>query len=150
MIARLLLAILILGSTAASERVRTSSCNPTPSERTHWGNVVVVLNLQKKPLKSLWGTVRDSTDPVDGVLIEVYPRHGDNAEPQGPDREATIESRVSACITGKAGDFSFDLPSGRYEIRSSRADWKTTSVLVVIDTKKGKKTPVDIQLQVGT
>ncbi len=147
---RLLIAILILASTAASERVHTSGCNPTTSERTRWGNVVAVLNLQKNPVKSLWGTVRDSVDPVDRVLVEVYPLHGNNPEWHGPDREAGIESRVSACITGKTGDFSFDLPSGRYEIRSSRADWKTTSVLVVIDTKKGKKTPLEIQLQVGT
>ena len=147
---RLFIAILILASTAASERVHTSSCDPTTSERTRWGNLVVIRNLQKNPVKSLWGTVRAHDELGDGVLVEVYPLHGNNPEWHGPDREAGIETRVSACITSKAGDFSFDLPSGRYEIRSSRADWKTTSVLVVIDTKKGKKIPLEIQLQVGT
>lgn len=146
----LLITILILASTASSEPTHHSTCTPTTSERTHWGNITVELDLQKKPLKSLWGTVRDYSDSPDGVLIEVYARpHSDPSAPRR-DRESGIENRVSACVTGKGGDFAFDLPSGQYEIRSSRVDWKTTSVLVVVDTKKGKKNAIQIPLEVGT
>jgi hypothetical protein len=150
MLARLLLATLLLACTAASEPTHHSTCTPTTSERTHWGNIAVVDDSQKKPLKSVWGTVRAYSDLADGVLVEVYARRGDDPSAPRLDREAGIENRVGACVTGKAGDFAFDLPAGRYEIRSSRADWKTTSMLVVVDTKKGKKTAIQIQLQVGT
>jgi hypothetical protein len=146
---RLLVAILLIGSTAASEPVHTSSCNPTTSERTHWGNLIVQIDAQKKPLRFLWGTVYADDQPVDRTLIEVYVLPGNDPPRHQIDQQDSIENRICACVTGAAGNFAFDLPPGRYEIRSSKADWKTTSVLVVIK-HRGKNTATKIPLEVGT
>ena len=147
---RLFIAILILASIAASERVHTSTCNPTTSERTHWGNLIVQIDEQKKPLRSLWGTVVYAVDqPVGGSLVEVYALPGNDPPRHQIEQQNSIENRISACVTGAAGDFAFDLPPGRYEVRSSKADWKTTSVLVVIK-HRGKDTATKIPLEVGT
>ena len=150
MVARFLFAILLVAGASATEPTHHSTCTPTTSERTHWQGISIQIDAQKKPLKSLWGTVRDYPDLADGALVEIYARPQNDPSAPWPDHESDIANRVSACVTGKAGDFAFDLPSGQYEIRSSKANWKTTTMLVVVDTQRGKKNAIQIQLEVGT
>ncbi len=110
----LLITILILASTASSKPTHRSTCAPTTSERTHWGNITVQIDLQEKPFRSLWGTVHEYSDFADGALVEVYARPLNDPSTPSADHKAGIENRVSACVTGNTGDFAFDLSSGQY------------------------------------
>jgi hypothetical protein len=148
---RILIAIVFLGCAAAGEPIHKSTGTLVDgAQRTHWGHVLVSLDLQNNSVNALWGTVRVALkDPVEGVLVEVYSRHAGDSAPRQTDGEVSIENRVGACITGAAGNYAFDLPSGHYEIRATKRDWNPTSALIVVDVRKGKKTATQIPLEVG-
>jgi len=98
----------------------------------------------------IYGMIRDGNErPIEGVLVEVYRRHENDPSPNQSERGTNSEPRVYACITGATGEYAFDLPSGRYEVLSSKPDWNPTSVLALVDVRKGKKTPTVIRLEVG-
>jgi hypothetical protein len=109
-------------------------CTAAPeSRKTYWGHENAV-TIHSQPLKRLHGTVTlgyaTPQLPKDGVLVEVFDRP-DLA--QGGDPNRTGQKRLFACITSKDGKFSFDLPPGKYELRSSRpTEWNSASDIVTI------------------
>jgi hypothetical protein len=89
--------------------------------------------------------------PVEGVLVEIYAREASDPLPQQRDKGEFTNSpkRIAACITGTSGTFDFDVPSGRYEVRASKPDWNSTSLLVVVDKQRGKPKALSVPLVVG-
>jgi hypothetical protein len=104
---------------------------------------------QKSPLKNLHGRVEGAGGPLQGALVEVF--LNDEASPNGRN-EKREQKRVAACKTAEDGEFCFkNLPSGRYEIRSSiDSGWDVTYVNVTVDVKKGKNQKLRLLMQVGT
>jgi hypothetical protein len=79
----------------------------------------------------------------EGVLVEVFD-HAELAMGGAPSRRG--QNRLMACVTEKDGSFSFDLPTGRYELRCSKPEeWNCTSVIVEIN-QKGSSRPLTVRL----
>ena len=146
-----LILALSLAAGAVAQAHPPSSCTPaTEAQTTHWGHQHVVLDFRDEPVTVVKGSVRDLDEgPVEGALVEVFARRRHDPLPQQSDRKET-KPRISACLTGTGGSFEFRLPPGRYEVRVSRPDWNSTSALVVVDPKHGKRKPLTIRLFVGT
>jgi hypothetical protein len=136
---RLVPVLVLFSVLAVGEGPQGTTCAPADdTEHTRWGHDNGVIDLQAKPVKALRGTVRAAhNQPVNGVLVEVYGyREGDTIS--NPD-DMPSRPRISACVTDATGAFGFRVPSGRYEVRVSGRWWDTTSALVVVDTRKGRK-----------
>jgi len=146
---RVLAALVLFSNTGWGAAEYT--CKPAPSARmTVWGHNHVLVDLSSKPLVLLRGSVRALSDQaVDGALVEVLDLGGAARQPSQTAEDARTRTRVAACITGQTGGFEFDLPPGRYELITSKPDWNSTSVLVVVDRRRGKRRDVVIPLKVG-
>ena len=59
--------------------------------------------------------------PADNALVEVVELGPTGASAQGSE-EALRRRRLASCVTGRRGDFNFDLPPGRYELICSKPD----------------------------
>jgi len=149
---QILILALILGLPTSRMHSQPATCNVAGgSQRTHWGHQYQVFDFQSRPVRSLKGSIQDIQDkPVEGVLVEVYARQAKDPSPVQQDSSRVSETRLFACVTGASGLYSFDLPSGYYELRSSKPDWNSTSVLIRIDPQNGQKKETRITLEVGT
>jgi hypothetical protein len=127
------------------------ACTPaTPVRTTVWGHNHVLVDLTDKPLALLRGSVRTfSGEGVEGALVEVLNLGGATRRPTETSEDARTRPRLAACITGQTGGFAFDLPPGRYELLTSKPDWNSTSVVVLVDARKGKRRDILIPLNVG-
>lgn len=144
----LLFLTLLLLIPAATDK---HACLPAQdSQQTIWGHSQLVLDFRDKPVKAAKGTI-ESPDgkPVESVLVEVFARAEGDPPPDGEAGPPSAK-RIAACVTSANGLFVFNIPSGHYEIRASKADWNATSVLITVDTRKGKKTNLNVRLEVGT
>jgi hypothetical protein len=127
-----------------------SKCDPVPQTRkTHWGLMDHVV--ESEPVKTLRGVVRifaSPDPPQEGVLVEVYD-HGEIAlENARQDRSG--QQRVMACVTGNDGEFAFDLPPGKYEVRASKnAGWDVTSVIVEVKKRGAKLKKLKVELHLS-
>jgi hypothetical protein len=141
-----LLTLLLLIFATSDKR----DCVPARAEQqTAWGHSHAELNMQSQPVKAAKGTVKALDDvPVENVLVEVFSHRGGD-RPQKGDADPASDKRIAACVTSANGVFAFNIPSGHYEIRASKADWNSTSVLITVDTRKGKNTKLNVPLEVG-
>jgi hypothetical protein len=126
----------------------SGSCQCVPATDTQvtiWGNNPVVRK-EPKPLKLLKGTVITvQGTPLAGTLVEVFPLR--EAALPGPN---STQRRLLGCVTTKDGDFSFDLPDGRYELRCSKdGGWRATSVLVEIRKKESSQKSLRVSLDLS-
>jgi hypothetical protein len=113
-----------------------------------WGHDRVVVDMSNSGLKNIRGTVRALVDqPVDDVLVEVL-QLGPTKPPAETSEQARDRRRLASCVTGRGGEFGFDLPPGRYELVSSKPDWNSTSVIIVV-SPKGKRRTITVPLKIG-
>ena len=148
---RVLSALLLLSSAIVGGPPAKYACTPaTPARTTVWGHDHVLVDFSDKPVALLRGLVRTFSEKgVEGALVEVLDLGGTARRPTETSEDARTRPRLAACITGQAGGFAFDLPPGRYELLTSKPDWNSTSVVVVVDAGKGKRRDVLIPLKVG-
>lgn len=94
-------------------------------------------------------TLLNGDMPEEGVLVEVY----DNpsiALSQAPVRKKRTQNRVAACITNQEGEFCFQgVRPGKYELRSSKRERNTTSVIVVLVPKGKQNQQIKIPISVS-
>jgi hypothetical protein len=115
---------------------------------TEWGHRPALLDFSNKPVKFIRGQVLAlSKMPVEGALVEVV--HLDETsspiEADGP----VTRFRQAVCVTNKYGGFSFDLSPGRYQLIVSKLGWNSTSALIFVNTRNGKKRDLLIPLRIG-
>jgi len=138
----LCIAILACGHSALC---KCTSANE--GDHTEWGHTLV---MQKGGSTSaLRGVVASQNGAVmAGALVEVFDHAGIVERDRGQDRIG--QKRLAACITGTDGTFSFNLPSGYYELRSSKSGFNCTSVLIHV--RKNwftRKHSLEVRLLVG-
>jgi hypothetical protein len=123
-----------------------TQCTPVAETRqTHWGHQNVV-HEYPTPIGALRGIVVDRSRAIlPNVLVEIY----DQPEiARTGDQSRTGQRRLAACATDHSGRFSFKFPPGRYEIRASKPEWQTISVLV--ELRKGTpKKEVEVPMEVS-
>ena len=106
-----------------------SQCVPSTETTIYGGNDRIVID-ERKPLRRIRGTVVTvfASEPWSGVLVEVF----DHPEGllQTTSSAKASQTRLAACKTNHTGTFSFDLPSGDYEVRFSYANCDVTSAVV--------------------
>jgi hypothetical protein len=143
---RICFAILILANVCFCEIDNGCGCHhATDMQCTKWEGIYAEFpGIIQTPIRSLKGTIRDVLDEaLEGVLIEVYPfRIGNTIE-------MPCKERIIACITDKTGRYAFDLPSGRYELRASKAGFMPHRLSLTIKSKGGSKRNTDINLPVA-
>jgi hypothetical protein len=143
---RILFAILLLTNVCFCEIDKGCGCHQAAETQcTKWDGLYAEFpGILKTPLRSLKGTIRDVPgETLGGVLIEVYPFRNGNT------LDMPCKERILACITDKTGRYSFNLPSGRYEIRASKAGFTPIRLSVTIKPNGGKKKDTDIKLPVA-
>jgi hypothetical protein len=114
------------------------------------GHDHVLVDLSNKPVTLFRGSVRAVSDQaVAGALVEVLDVGATARLPTETAEDARTRAKLAACITGQAGGFTFDLPPGPYELLASKPDWNSTSVLIVVDARRGKRRDIVIPLKVG-
>lgn len=150
----IIVSLLILSvSNSVSQSVR-SKCKPVDSSvGTMWGKQNIVLR-EYGIFKLIRGTVRDEERPLAGVLVELYDKpEGLLLPPMERERLKAKQKRIGACETGEDGQFSFaNIPSGKYELRFSKADqWDSTSVYIVVDpkNKRGTRKKLIVRLHIS-
>lgn len=129
------------------------NCTIANNETTFWGDELIVSTKGDK-VKVIRGIVLDplGNEPMNDVLVEVF----DN--PNVANMNVTIEerkklqNRIVACKTTTSGEFCFDnIPKGKYEVRFSKRDFKTLSVITLVNSKyKSTKQGIKIMMSVGT
>jgi len=150
-----LLTLAVLGTLMARSVLGDCKCRaPKEGETTHWaGNEEIVMN-EETSYRKLEGTVEYLGDrPLANALVEIFDQ---------PDylldesvlskRDHVGQKRLAACRTAANGRFCFrNLPSGKYELRSSLdSEWNVTQVYVVVDKKSGKNQSLRVSMKVGT
>jgi hypothetical protein len=136
--------LLILTSTSAA----LGQCKPAADTRTtDWGHQNVVM-IHSEPLRTLTGFVIAGYPGVskEDVLVEVF---GHPELALGGVQTRSGQKRLKACVTQRDGQFSFDLPFGKYEVRCSKpVEWNCTSVIVTL-SKKGASKGLNVRLEVA-
>lgn len=144
------LAIMLIAGADLCAARPISLCSPPPANRfTEWGHNHATLDWLDTPLSALTGLARTAPSvPLDETLIEVF-NLSDVSRPAIGFDDIRNRVRLAACLTGKTGRFHFDLPPGHYEVLASKPEMNSTSVLVTIDPRKGKRRNIEIPLQLG-
>ena len=147
---RIILLLLLVCSAVSGAPSKKYSCGPAgPTRGLVWGHNHASVDLSTTPIKSLRGIVRALGDqPVDGALVEVL-IYSANSSATRTEDDARSRRRLAACVTARDGLFDFDLPSGSYELLTSKPDWNSTSVLVTIDKRRGRQRDIVIPLRIG-
>jgi hypothetical protein len=121
-------------------------------ETTHWGGNQLIVQVEEKPYRELRGLILDHSGyPMDGALVEVWtnPEYLLREGPQTPDEKAK-QRRLKACRTSAQGIFCIRVKPGRYEVRVSIGPgWDVTEAYIIIDSLKGQKAELMIQMHVG-
>lgn len=128
-------------------------CLPAGADqKTSWGNMNVVLR-HPDPMRGPNGVVviPYTKTPLQGVLVEVFDHPERVFNEKGEANSNRIQNRRAACLTSADGRFAFNLPTGRYEVRCSKAHgWDATSVLVEISkSRRAKRSGLKIALHVS-
>ena len=146
---KIVLSLVLLGFAGPSVLGDCKCGGLLEGETTHWGGNMSVELEQKSTLKMVQGRVENDGKPFRGALVEVFMSDGQIYS--GSD-EKRGQRRLGTCKTGEDGKFCFkNLPSGRYEIRSSiDSGWDVTHVVVTVDTKNGKDEKIHLPMQLGT
>ena len=114
------------------------------------GNEAVVLDEQESH-RRLEGTV-DAPDgtKLGNALVEIFD-HPEYLLSDKPGEDRPQQRRLAACRTAVDGKFCFrNLPSGKYELRSSvGSGWDVTHLYVVVD-KKGQAKKIQVRMSLGT
>jgi len=89
------------------------------------------------------------TDSAEGVLAEVF-TNTDDQTPLWNTGGSSQRKRVTACIVGKDGKFSFRLSPGKYELRFSLSPgWNCTYFkFEVVKHLRSKR--LDVPMKIGT
>jgi hypothetical protein len=132
-------------------------CGPVKAEETtHWGGHESAIFVEKNSYRQLRGTVEAGSGygkPPKEILVEIFD-HPDYLLDQSANvRENHPEQkRVAACHTSADGKFCFsNLPSGKYELRTSiNGEWNTSHVYVVVDKKAGQRKRLRVLMDLGT
>jgi len=149
-ISRITLSFALLSFTGSSVLGDCKCGRPLKGETTHWGGNMSIELEQNSTLKMVQGrVVEHGGEPLQGALVEVFvydghvPREGDNKRQQ---------KSLAACKTAEDGKFCFkNLPSGKYEIRSSiDTGWNVTHVVVTVDTRNGQNETLQLPMSLGT
>jgi len=147
----LIVVLLLFASMAFGQVSRPNTCVPAgEGDRTSWVHDHLVINAEDKPIRNLRGTVRNVLNqPIQGVLVEIFPRKAGDPDPVHFNGNDSSGRRVEACVTDESGEFSFELGAGHYEVRGSKPDWNPTSMLVLVDRRRGSKKLLTVPLKVG-
>jgi hypothetical protein len=130
-------------------------CNrPEKGETTHWGGNQVVVSVEEKSYRRLQGTIEQYDGrPLEHVLVELFD-HPEYLLDQSSSsqRNHPEQKRLATCRTTADGRFCFrNLPSGKYELRSSLSSgWDVTHIYVVLDKKAGQNVKLHVKMEVGT
>jgi protocatechuate 3,4-dioxygenase beta subunit len=146
---KIALSFVLLGFAGSSVLGDCKCGRPLEGETTHWGGNESIELEQKSTLKMVQGRVEYGGRPLRGALVEVFASEG--RIPIGND-EKSEQKRLATCKTAEDGEFCFkNLPSGRYEIRSSMdTGWDVTRVVVTVDTKNGRNERLHLPMYLGT
>jgi hypothetical protein len=121
------------------------------NETTHFGGNEAVVFVAEESHRRLAGTVHapDGTK-LGNALVEVFD-HPEYLLGDKPLETRPEQKRLAACRTAPDGKFCFpNLPSGKYELRSSvGSGWDVTHVYVVVD-KKGQTKNIQVRMSLGT
>jgi hypothetical protein len=147
--------LLLLSVFVAPSVLGDCKCGTVKEEEiTRWGGNEVVIQVEEKTYRQLSGTVQMFGDrPLKDVLVEIFDRPGYLLNRSAPFKRYDPEQkRVAACRTSADGKFCFrDLPSGKYELRSSiDSGWNVTQLYVVVDKKAGQTKKIQVRMSVGT
>ena len=105
---------------------------------THGGWIREVLEGEHVVSQIRGRTLLNGDIPEEGVLVEVFD-NPDVALNQSSGKKKRTQKRVAACITKQEGEFCFrGIHPGKYELRSSKRERNTTSVIVVL-VREGKR-----------
>jgi hypothetical protein len=127
---------------------------PDKRETTRWGGNEMIVVKEKSSFRKLEGIVEMSGDgPLENALLEVFD-HPDYLLDTSRSRSAgpPEQKRPAACLTSKDGKFCFrNLPSGRYELRSSiGSGWNVTHIYVVLDKHSKQVEKLKVLMLLGT
>jgi hypothetical protein len=127
---------------------------PEKGETTHWGGNQVVVLVEEKSHRKMEGTIEMSGGrPLEHALVEIFD-HPEYLLDQSSSfkRDHPEQKRLAVCRTAADGKFCVrDLPSGKYELRSSiDSGWDVTHVFVVLDKKAGQNKALRILMELGT
>lgn len=125
---------------------------PTKGETTHWGGNEVIQRKDETRHCKLEGTVEYLDDrPFANAFVEIFD-HPELMDQAISKRSHSGQRRLAACHTTADGKFSFrNLPSGKYELRSSfDNEWNVTQILVIVDKESGSNQPLRVTMRVGT
>lgn len=147
--------LLILSMLVAPSLLGDCKCSRLDKgETTHWGGNQMVVVVEEKNHRKMQRTIEmyDSR-PVKNALVEIFD-HPEYLLGQSSSsmRDHPEQKRLAACRTRADGNFCFrDLPSGKYELRSSiSSGWDVTHVYVVLDSKAGQNKSLVVLMEVGT
>jgi hypothetical protein len=123
-------------------------------ETTHWGGHESAIFVEKNSYRQLRGTVQPGYGKTSKVvLVEIFDQPDYLLDQSANVRENHPEQkRVAACHTSSDGKFCFpNLPSGKYELRTSiDGEWNTSHVYVVVDKKAGQRKRLRVLMDLGT
>jgi hypothetical protein len=128
--------------------------HPEEGETTHWGGNQVVVLVEEKTHRKMEGIIEISDGrPLEHALVEIFD-HPEYLLDQSssPKRDHPEQKRLAVCRTAADGKFCLrDLPSGKYELRSSiDSGWNVTHVYVVLDKKAGQDKALRVLMELGT
>jgi hypothetical protein len=147
--------LLLVVALGTSSVLGDCKCGPVRDEETtHWGGHESAIFVEKNSYRQLRGSVqRGSGQTSLVVLVEVFDHPDYLLERSSNVRENHPEQkRVAACRTSADGKFCFpNLPSGKYELRTSiNGEWNTSHVYVVVDKKAGQQKSLRVLMELGT
>lgn len=128
-----------------------SECGPAKGVHTYWGHMNLVLEYEEQ-VRSIHGVavaIGTQNEPVDGVLVELFD-HAEIALETHGSQIRTGQKRLAVCATGKDGRFSFDPQPGKYELRLSKKDWNTKSLIVTVSRKVQNGERIEVFMEAGT
>jgi protocatechuate 3,4-dioxygenase beta subunit len=151
-IAKLLaIALVITCHVSASSKADCKCIAPAPGEATHEGGNEIVTFRERRNYKLVHGVVRDANDePLADVLVEIFD-HPEWIVLDYP-RSRVEQRRIAACKSGPDGSFCFDnIPTGKYELRVSKdVAWNPSHGHIVVNTRRGSRAAIKVQLSLGT
>jgi hypothetical protein len=120
-------------------------------ETTHFGGNEAVVFVEQASHRRLAGTVHapDGTK-LGNALVEVFD-HPEYLLQDKPWVNRPQQKRLAACRTAADGKFCFrNLPSGKYELRSSvDRGWDVTHIYVIVDRNAPRGGNLGVQMELG-
>jgi hypothetical protein len=145
--------LLLVSAFVAPSVLGDCKCHrPNKEETTRQGANMVIVEVEKEPYRQLEGTIGMYDDrKIENALVEAFD-NPDYLLDENHSQKRPEQKRLAACVTADDGKFCFrNLPSGKYELRSSLdGGWNITHIYVVVDKKAGKHKPLHVTMSVGT